>query len=347
MLNRKNVAVVVVCLCVGISALVHGADTLVLDDGSVIKGVVQTMADGKVSIKTDFAGLLTIASERVTGFTFDSPVHVALKSGNRFFGKAERTAVELKVQTADGVLTAKPDTIVAAWREGLRDPLAPAPPQPRKWKYEVAVDVTGKTGNTEKLTTGAGFKAELASDEDRLKFYLRGTYSKENGSTTVDNAVGGVDYENFFSDRQSWYARTQIERDRVTGLDLRSTTASGYGYHFIKSARHMLRGRIGAMYLHESYQDGRSNTAPGLDLGLHHMLMLGDWGRLVSDLVYTPSIDDLHDYRLQHETTLDVPLGRSDVWKLRLGVGNEFTSMPAEGSEKLDTTYFSRLVLSL
>lgn len=347
MLNRRMVALAMAGLSFLGGTLVHGADSLTLDDGSVIKGIVQTMADGKVSIKTDFAGVLVIASERVTGFSFDSPVHVALKSGNRFFGKAERTATDLKVQTADGVLTAKPDTIVAAWREGLRDPLAPAPPKPREWDYEVAIDIAGKTGNTEKLTTGAGLKAELVSDEDRLKFYLHGNYSKENGNTTVDDAIGGVDYENFFSDRQSWYARTEIERDRVTGLDMRSTTAFGYGYYFLKGARQVLRGRLGAMYLHESYQDGRSNTAPGLDLGLHHMLMLGDWGKIVTDLVYTPSLDDVHDYRLQHETSLDVPLGRSDAWKLRLGVGNEFTSTPSDGSERLDTTYFSRLVLSL
>ncbi len=345
-LSRKKVAVGIAGLCLW-TAPAFAADTLVLGDGSVIKGTIQKMAAGKVTIQTDFAGTLTIAADKVARFSFESPVHVALKSGNRFFGKAERTATELKVRTADGVLTAKPDTIVAAWRDGVRNPLAPPPPKPREWKYEIAVDVTGKTGNTEKLGAGAGFKAVLASEKDRLGFHLRGTYSRENGSTTVDNARGGVDYENFFSPRQSWYARTELERDRVIGLDMRATAAFGYGYYFLKSPRHVLRGRLGALYLHESYDDGRSNTSPGVDLGLHHMLMLGNWGKLVTEVVYTPSLDDLHDYRIRHETSLDLPLGASKNWKLRLGIGNEYTSIPAEGSERLDTTYFSRLVLNL
>jgi len=332
-----------------LSACVSQADTLVLEDGSTLRGVIRSIAGGKVKVETKFAGLLSIGMNQVTGFSVDSPVHVTFRSGTAVYGKAERRGAELTVRTSGGVVRAAATTVLAVWRDGAPNPIAPppAPAKLRAWKFELAVDVGGKTGNTEKLTTGAGFKALLARPEDRLMFYARSAYSQENGQTAVDDAVGGVDYESSVGKRQSWYARTELERDRVIGLDRRVTSAAGCGYYFLRRKTHVLRGRIGGMVLHEAYADGRTTTAPGVDVGLRQVLSVNDWGKLVTDIAYTPSVDDAKDYRLYHRTVLDVPLGRSKAWKLRLGIDNEYVGLPSEGSERLDTTYFTRLVLDL
>ncbi len=322
-------------------------DTLFLEDGSTVKGVIRSIAGGKVEVGTKFAGPLTIETDLVTGFVFDSPVHVALGNGTTVYGKPERRGPELKIETPGGAVSAAADTMIAVWRDGVPNPLAPPTPKPPKWKWELAVDMGGKTGNTEKLTTGAGFKALLATPDDRLMFYARSTYSRENRQTAVDDAVGGVDYESAVGKRRSWYVRSEFERDRVAGLDRRTTTAIGCGYYFVKRKAHVLRGRIGGMFLYEAHEDGRSTTAPGLDIGLHQVLAVSDWGKLVTDITYTPSLDDTGDYRLYHRTVLDLPLGRRDAWKLRLGIDNEYVGLPSEGAERLDTTYFTRLVLDL
>jgi hypothetical protein len=34
------------------------------------------------------------------------------------------------------------------------------------------------------------------------------------------------------------------------------------------------------------------------------------------------------------------------MWKLRMGVANDYTSKPSIGKKRLDTTYFTRLVLN-
>jgi hypothetical protein len=35
------------------------------------------------------------------------------------------------------------------------------------------------------------------------------------------------------------------------------------------------------------------------------------------------------------------------IWKLQMGLTNDYDSVPAEEKERLETTYFARLVLTL
>lgn len=81
-------------------------------------------------------------------------------------------------------------------------------------------------------------------------------------------------------------------------------------------------------------------------VGRRHLHKLRDWGRLVSAAAYTPALDEFGDYRANHETALEIPLARSDAWKLRLGVETDYTSRPAAGRERLNTAYFAQLALA-
>jgi len=47
------------------------------------------------------------------------------------------------------------------------------------------------------------------------------------------------------------------------------------------------------------------------------------------------------------DTALAVPLGNSDIWKLKLGVTNEYNSQPQPGLDRLDNTYYANIVLEL
>ncbi|MBT7299220.1 MAG: DUF481 domain-containing protein, partial [Victivallales bacterium] len=70
------------------------------------------------------------------------------------------------------------------------------------------------------------------------------------------------------------------------------------------------------------------------------------WGNMVNDVTYSPTLSDWADYRVVHESSLDVPLAKSQIWKLRLGLSHEYNSLSAPGTEDLDTTYFVKLVFN-
>lgn len=324
------------------SALALRADVIDLNNGSKIIGKIETVKDGKIYFKTDFAGTLTIDLKDISYLSSEEPLFVSFSKGDRVYGKIILKNNMAQVKMPDGNSVEIKDAMTAVWQKGQPDPLEP---QRRKWHYQIGIDIAGKTGNTERFGTGGKASATLEGPADRLMFYLRQAYGKENGEKSDDLLVGGVDYESVFAERHSWYTRIELEKDDIKELDLRSTAALGYGYYFLKKPDHVLRGRSGLMYQHESYQNNDSESTIGLDLGLHHMYKLGDYWEMINDITYTPSIEALSDYRIYHESTFQIPLAGSEIWKLQLGLSNDYDSQPATGKERLETTYFSRLVL--
>ena len=156
------------------------ADQIKLTNGSTIIGSVEQVFEGKVKIKTDFAGDLTIDQVKIESIKTDADVNLATATGKSQAKLSEATPVA---------------GISALWPMGAADPTLPKPPEGRKWKYEASIDITGKTGNTEKASQGAGFKATMTGPEDRLLLYVNGVHSRENHATTEKEFIFGADYE--------------------------------------------------------------------------------------------------------------------------------------------------------
>ena len=322
------------------------ADRVELQDGTVLRGQITAISAGQYQLETDF-GTLNISPQKINSFKTDKDVYVALKSGSTLRGMLDYKNHRTNIHTGAGLVDISQDEILALWLEGQQNPLLPTLEE-RKWKYEAVLDISGKTGNSERISTAGSFTATLATQKDQLQLYIHGERAKNNKEISVEELIGGIDYENRFSPPHSWYARAELERDLVEGIDLRATAAVGYGYYFINQEWHELRGRIGFQVRQEDFDDDQtdSETIPALDLGLYWRYDLGDWGRWITDISYYPSLEDADNYRATHQSSLEVPLARSDFWKLRVGAENEYNSEPAPDIKRLDTTYFLRLVLS-
>ena len=336
-----------------IGACVATADEIKLVDGSLINGTVQQVFEGKVKVKTSFAGELVIDQKNVTYIKTDANVNVATADG-KTSGKLGEEG--LQGQAAPVALA----SITAIWPEGADDPTLPKPPEGRKWKYEATVDITGKKGNTDKYDLGAGFKATMTGPDDKLVLYINGKRSREKNmatkkkTTTEKEVVGGADFERRIAEsRHSWYARAEYEYDAINDLDPMLTGAAGYGLYAIDKEDFKVRLRVGISYVYKDYiSDKHSEDNVGLDANYHHELklrkLLGfeNIGDLITDITYTPAFKEWDDYRLLHETSLSMPLGGSKIWALRLGVSNDYYSKVGVGKKHCDTTYFAKLVLT-
>jgi len=340
----KSLATVLVAGVIGVCA-----DQVKLANGSVIVGTVKQILGGKATVATDFAGELTIDAAKIQAVVTDAPVNIHATEG---------------APTTNGVLTdagqksAASTTpvdykAVAMWPAGGKDPTVKD--TSRKWSYEVFVDLAGKTGNTEKFTGGMGAKATLTGPED--KFVMMGStkYAKENGVENERQTVFGLDYERHIAEtKNTWYARTTYKYDKYADLDPDWTSAAGYGFYMIDKEDVKIRGRLGLAYIYRDFiSDKEHESSMGMDAGYHHEIKLRqlgplkDIGTLVTDVTYTPQFDNFHDYHIYHESSLSIPLGGSKVWSLRLGVSNDYYSRVAKDKDRLDTTYFARLVLTL
>ncbi len=341
MRSGKIIATAILALAAGIQA-----DQIKMSDGSVIIGSVKQILDGKVKVSTGFAGDLEIDSAKISSISTDGKINAATASGKALGAFGEDGFV------ADG--SSQPvalSDVTAAWAEGAADPTLP---KGRKWAYEASVDISGKTSNSEKADFGAGIRATLTGPKDRLALYLNGKHGRDNHVTTDKEVVGGADYERRIKEsRHTVYGRGEYEYDRINDLDPSITAAAGYGIYALDKEDFKIRLRLGLSYLYKDYiSDKDTDSSMGLDANYHHefkvkqVLGCENLGTLVTDVTYTPSLEDMDDYRLYHESSLSMPLGGPKFWVLRIGVSNDYYNKVAIGRKHLDTNYFAKLVLT-
>ena len=318
------------------------ADRVELTDGSVVIGKLLSAEAGKLKVDTAFAGTIEISQSKVKGFVTDEPVNVELAAGSTVLGKVGITDTGLVVVASDGQMTTPTDKVNAVWRQGAVNPAVKK--LQRAWKYEAAVAINGRTGVSEKFAGALAFKATLESSQDKLIFNVAAEKARDNGVETANRQLAGVDYSSFFSPKNVWYARTSIEKDEIKALDLRSSTAFGLGRKLIKNDVQDLELRYGVSYIYENYADGSKFDSPGLDLALQHTYQFKN-GKLSNVVTYTPAFKNFSNYRLHHETSYEMPITAS-LWKLKTGISNDYQSKPQPGIERLDTLYFTSLILN-
>ncbi len=346
---RRVVSTITAGLGLFVAGKAWAADRVELTDGSVILGKLISAEGGKFKFETTFAGTIELTQSQVKGFTTDEAVFVGLNGGSTVQGKVELTDTGIKVVATDGQMSAATANVAAVWRPGADSPevrklKTESAAKTRKWKYEANVALAGRTGPQEKFGGAAGFKATLESSQDKLVFTAAAEKARENGRETANSQKGAVDYSAFFTPTNVWYVRTGIEKDKIKALDLRSTSAFGLGHKVIKSGKQDLELRLGASYLYETYSNGTKFDSPGLDVAMLHSYQFSN-SRMTNTVSYTPAFKNFSNYRVHHESAIEFPLGAS-LWKLRTGIANDYQSMPPAGTERLDTTYYTSLVLN-
>jgi putative salt-induced outer membrane protein YdiY len=328
----------------------YAADRLELTDGSVIMGKLLSEEGGKFKVATKFAGTLVIDQQKVKSFSTDEPVNVELAGASPVLGQVEPAAGGVSIMMNNSPAVIATGKVVAVWRREddspeVRKRKAAAAARVRHWTLEASAAIAGRTGVEEKFGADLGFKATLANATDKLVLTYAAQRATDNGVETANRQFGSADYSAFVnSPENGWYARTSLEQDRIKLLDLRSSTAVGFGHKLIKNARQDLEVRAGVNYVYESYSDDTGFESPGLDLALLNSYQFKT-SKLTESFAYTPAFKQFSNYHLHHESAFEIPLAAS-LWKLKLGVANDYASIPPDHVSRFDTTYFTSLLLN-
>lgn len=373
MKTAKIIAGILLLALAGSRAL---ADVVETKDGARIVGKITQIDGTTVVVDTGFAGAVKIKQSEVVTITTDVASNIRLSSGTVLQGTlAGAGGGAVTVTGVDGSIQTTVDKVVTTWAPGAKDPEIVA--MQRAWTYEAAVDVVGKSGNSEQLGTGFSFRAVLAGRQDKLEFYTGYDRQVTEGSISADQFKAGVDYQNSFAGNYAWYVRDEAGFDRVKLIEFSNVAAAGFGYDFIKKPKHTFTGRLGLAHRFESYQPDvddlttrvaeyalthseaevkaadaelrrlstkESVNSAGLDVSLSHSYEAKTFS-IVTRINYVPTFNDFADYHALHETYLQLPLA-NPAWKIRMGVVNDYTSKVSSGHRRLDTTYYTRLALS-
>ncbi|MDR2981109.1 MAG: DUF481 domain-containing protein [Puniceicoccales bacterium] len=338
------------------SSLSVVADEVRLKDGTVVKGVVAGVEGGVLSITPGYNADGSVKAFKfkladITSFYTEEPLYVGTSAtdtpipDNVSFGKVEGAPGGIKVVTENGTTTAPIEAIRAAWRTPAESPQEKERKKlERHWEYEFTTDIVGKSGNSDSIGASVGFKAVNKSIHDELTFFGRYNYYRTDGVQSQEDLDAGVEYKSEFANPLFWYVSSHNGFDKVKLIDFMSVSAVGGGTKLIDQANQKLDVRLGLAYRYESYEDGTDMSKPGLDIGYDYSLSWS-WGKFVDKLTYTPVFDDFGNYLLKHQAYLEMPIASSENWMIRLGMSNDYNSRPLPTVDRLDTTYFVRIVL--
>jgi hypothetical protein len=323
------------------------ADQVDLIDGSVVKGQILAVENGSVRIETTFAGALNIPLEQVKALSTEEPVNVSIAGGPSVLGRLGKAA-EGAEAVADEIAPAPAD-VTALWRQGAESPTERhlrelSEMDRRKWSYEATVAITGRTGAGDNVNAAMGGKATLASQHDRLILAARAERAEDRGVETANREFAGADYSWSLSPDLGWYARSSLEFDRVKSLDLRSSSAAGVSRKMVQTPVDELELRLGASYTYEKYSSDPDFNSPGVDVSVLNSFTHGTT-KLNTVLAYLPTFRDSANYRIRHESALEVPITAA-MWKFKIGVANEYQNVVPAGVDRFDTTYFTSLLLN-
>jgi putative salt-induced outer membrane protein YdiY len=349
MLRHPSHRLLIVLALAALAALPLRADVIETKDGAKIVGQVTKIDSGSVYMDTTYAGSIIIKQTEVVGIEIASPAGIRL-AGNTPGGASVGGAVSTRngeIQIADprGTVTTTVGKIAALWPAKGKDPEVAA--KELHWKFEADFDLDGENGNQNQLGTAVGFRATLANSVDDLQLYTNYNRQVTNGQESADQFKAGIDYASNFDPTESWYVRDEAGFDRIMGVSRYDIAAAGLGHDLVKNKKETLTARVGLAYRYDDYTNAATPivNSIGADLEINHSLLIGD-SKLTNRIAIDPTFENLNNFVLEHESAYEIPLV-APGWKLRLGVANDYNSRPSAGIQKLDTTYFTRLILSL
>jgi putative salt-induced outer membrane protein YdiY len=345
-MNKTRILLARLTLCAALlCGLRLSADVVETADGAKLVGKITKIHGGVVTLDTDYAGEIKVKQVLVTRITTDHAVAVRFADGTGIVGTISSTAPDKLRITGTGKSVDSPvGNLSATWAAGQEDPDKVA--LRRKWSYEAAADVTGRAGTNSSLGTSYEFRAKLVGPLDVLQYYTAYNRQETQGEVSADQFKAGVDYADNFSAATSWYARDEGGFDRVNDITFYDIAASGLGYDLIKQKDQVFTARVGLSYRYDEYStpDTTALSTTGADFELEYLLKAKTF-QITDRIAFDPAFQDLGNFIITHEFALEVPITKS-LWKWSTGVTNNYNSRPVGGVDKLDTLYFTRLVLS-
>jgi hypothetical protein len=276
-------------LLVGL-ARIAAADEIVFKNGDRLTGTITQGAGGKVTIKTEVAGDVSVDLSKVKTFSTEKPLQ--LKVG-------EKTVINTKVSPGEeGTVQVTPEgTTGPAQTVKLADVMQINPP-PVRWTGNVALNGMYETGNSNTESIGFSAAAVRRSEVDRISFGAQYLYGRQEDPdtgekiTTTNNWFAAAKYDYFFTKKFYGYAGIRLEGDDVADLKIRVAPSVGVGYQWFEGPTFNLATEAGLAYVYEDYTTTGSNDyfAPRLAYHIDWTPRAGIF--LFHNLEYLPSFED-------------------------------------------------------
>jgi len=301
------------------------ADEVRLENGDRITGTVLTLEDKVLTIRTSYAGDLSIPWEAVADIATDGPVDVGLSDDTSFRGVVR--AAE------DGELSVKAEKVEAPLTFAIGDVAAINPGPDYQWTAGFNVGLDIEAGNTEKEEYHLNGQFFARTEEARYTVWAEYDKEYKDNDKTKDKSMGTLKYDHFFTEKWYGWFGTLFNRDEFKDLNLRSIASVGPGYQFFETPLSNLSAELGPAYINEDYDVDEDNNYVGLRWGLAYDSYFFDervqffhWNQGIW------SLSDSEDIAVYTRTGFRVPLIKGITATLQYNVDWD-NAVPAEEDE--------------
>lgn len=318
------------CLLVsGAIATSVAADEVLLNDGSLLKGSIQQIANGQLVMDTAFADAISIDYQSVRQISTDKKFLIELDSSDRILGQiaVNESGQHRVTGTAFGDVAIDPNRIASMWDGGTTQPQTVEMQQQYEeqiavleqdkqteveqiqtayeseiesmrierdqlrdpWSGNIAAGILGASGNTERFAATGRGELYRTTELERMAMYFELNFAKEDDEQTQNEKLAGISLERDISENYFVRGAADFEIDEFENLDLRAITTASIGRFFIRDPNLIFKGFAGLGYRFESYDDGITRKDPTGVLGYEVDYRMNDRLRLFHDLTYYPS----------------------------------------------------------
>lgn len=306
------------------------SDEIFLNSGDRLTGRITRLEDGKLTVETDFAGIVRIEWDRVSCLTTE---------GAHVFITAEKIRISGRAQcVSDGNLeiisgeSGEPVPLSMAKLQGIN------PPPAVRYKGSLTAGGSAASGNTDSRAAYGSGRLEVRSKRQRLTLGARGNYAETDDTVTARNASGSAKYDFFLREKFFLYGQTLQEEDKLQDLDLRSIFGVGLGYQFFESSRLSLFAEAGASHVNEDYETAEDRAYPSgrWSVGLEWEIVPERIKFFHGHEVYV-RLDDADDYYIRTEQGIRLPLLKNFFCNIEFDYDHK--NKPAPGKKNADQRF--------
>lgn len=334
----RRICVLVVLLLAPSAAA--AADTLYLRNGDRLTGRLSRIEDGKVTLKTDYAGELTVLQSHLRTLTTSGTATVELDAAEYLTGTVrglEGDSLAILDGEGERLVTLGTHRLRALYRRDPaaieRERLAP------KADGHLNLGLEVQRGNTNRESLHFDGRIRVRTPGSRYTLQVEYDREEDEGIETDRSARGSLQYDYFLTSKAFWFTGTTFEHDPFEDVELRSTLTTGLGYQFYESERRTLSAEAGVTYIDENFRLAPDRASTGGKYALDYQETLREGYELFhhQEGLSSSDVEFLHRSRSGLRVALAEGLQGTVQFNL------DWDADPVPGASSTDTRYLITL----
>jgi putative salt-induced outer membrane protein YdiY len=343
---KISVSALLLCCC----CLTLCAEQVTLKNGDRLTGTIVNVGDKKLTLKTAYAGTISIDWDSVAQFSSEQPMVVTRTDKQTVSGAVTAKDSDVTVAAPSGT-----QTIPMAEVAVMRSPADQAayekslhPGMLEGWAGGGNLGLALARGNSDTTNLALGFNAARPTTTDKWTIQAAGLYSTstaDNVTTTTANALGGfIRYDHNLTKKLFAFGLFAGSYDHAQDLNVRISPSGGLGYHAIATRMTSLDLLGGFGYTYEKYSTPLTNNLMNATIGDEFSHKFTANTSVMQDFYFFPYLNDGGGYRGVFDFGMASKLYRAITWNLNFG--DRYNSKPVPGKRNNDVLLTTGLGLS-